>query len=92
MTTYGMKLEAREFLIKMPSQDILVTASVTYDNTLNVAICYTHPTTGDSREIIRRPSKQAFSQKHFEKELDAYIVQEAMSDLTDNRHTHDWLD
>jgi hypothetical protein len=85
---------AKDFLVKMPSQDILLNVSVDYGvlNIIDLIICYTHPTTGEYREAHRRPSKLSFSKKHFEKELDAYIVQEAMSDLTDNRHTLDWVD
>jgi hypothetical protein len=87
-------LESREYIIKMPSQDIFLFASVDQKEItiINVEISYTHPTTGEFREVLRRPSKESFSMTHFEKELDAYIVQEAMVDLTDNKHVRDFIE
>ena len=80
--------------IHMPSQ--LVELTYAYEETregkLRITIEYDHPTTGDHRSILRSPDRRSFSPKHFDKELDAYIVQEAMSDLTDNRHRYDWIE
>jgi hypothetical protein len=88
-----MEIPSRIIRIDMPSQKLkLVATFIDNDPVLDIFITYDHPNTGHTRPVVRRPNKRSFSQKHFEKELDAYIVQEAMSDLTDNRHTHDWVE
>jgi hypothetical protein len=85
----------RTIKIEMPSQTLELYARVyerNQDGRLDVYIQYHHPTIDRDRETHRAPYKVSFSQKHFWKELDAYIVQEAMSDLTDNKHIHDWVE
>ena len=60
--------------------------------TLVIDISYDHPTKQEVIDFVRQPLKRSFSQKYFEKELEAYVVQEAMSHLMDNRHTYDWVE
>lgn len=90
-----LKHETKEIQVVMPSQTVVITCNVLPDlsmSLLNLDIKYDHPTTGIRRGFSRRPLKASFSQKHFDKELESYIVQEAMSDLTDNRHVYDWIE
>lgn len=91
--------------IKMPSQVIHIMASVykmhrsdeIYDEkVLKIIITYFTPTTEKASKpeieetIERYPRIFSFSKKHFDKELEAYIVQEAMADLTDKKHLTEW--
>lgn len=78
----------------MPSQEVVITYTCeeVAIGILTIIINYEHPTKGVARSILRQPSKHSFSQKYFEKELDTYVVQEAMSDLMDNRHSYDWVE
>ena len=90
-----MKLSTtdRRFKIVMESQTVELRASVVEaGDDLDIRIAYTHPSTEEYRATQRKPRLRSFSQKYFEKELDAYIVQEAMSDLMDNRHSYDWIE
>jgi len=93
-------------VIKMPSQVIHIIASVyklhqragaTYDEKeLKIIITYFTPTMEKAEKpeiektIERYPRAMSFSEKHFDKELEAYIVQEAMADLTDKKHLTEW--
>lgn len=93
MTNPTLRVESRNYTVHMPSQSISLVSSITHEkNSLEIVIFYTHPTTGIVREVGRKPAKSSFSNTYFDKELDAYIVQEAMSDLMDNRHSYDWIE
>lgn len=79
--------------VSMPEQEVDVITDVFIDGgVVHLTIQYFHPTTKQGRRIHRKPNRSSFSEKYFLPELDAYIVQEAMSDLTDNRHSHDWVE
>lgn len=82
-----------EIAVMMPSQEVVIRYGYVGTNgNISITIEYEHPTQQAKRTVKREPHKSSFSQKHFQKELDAYVTQEAMSDLMDNRHTYDWVE
>jgi hypothetical protein len=88
-----MKIKDKVITIDMPSQKVVLDVFINAETErIDIEIVYMHPTLEINRVIKRCPERRSFSRKHFEKELDAYIVQEAMRDLTDSRHSYDWID
>lgn len=89
--------DRRIIKVEMPSQTIIIDSYINETDVLGklyleIDIIYTHPDTKTLRNVHREPYKSSFSRKYFDKELETYIVQEAMSDLMDNRHAADWIE